>query len=188
MDPYFLKTEYYSNSMFSKIAAEMNGNPLPERDASFFKTGNKFEDSLLYKKPSEDRMIRAMVRETNKNTTFAKIFSDPRLKIQHEFYGKFMGLPFKAKADMVIKGFIVPDIKSTSCNNQDQFYKSIVEYNYDRQMYIYMEVFKCPLSCLIGVSKSMNPKLFIVPIEKGSYLWNTGKEKTESIVSIIKSL
>lgn len=177
-----------SNSGLSSILAEVNGNPMPKQSSGFYAFGTEFEDSLLYGVPSDNPKINAMVRESRKHSTFQKLYSDPRIRIQHEWYGTFMDMPFKAKADSVIKGFCVPDIKSTSCPNLEAFRQSIIDYEYDRQMYIYMEIFKCSWACLFGVYKSTKPKIFVVPIERDSYLWNTGREKTLHIVSIVKAL
>jgi hypothetical protein len=184
----YFDVPYFSNSYLSKLEHIINGEEYPERDASFFVTGREFEDCLLYNKKTDSRMIKNMVLETNKNSVYLSMINHPNVKIQHEFYGRRFDLPFKAKADMVIKGFCVPDIKTTSCTTLDKFEQSILDYSYHRQMYIYMEAFKCDMACLIGIQKSMNPKIFTVFINRGDELYNLGKRKTENLVSIVKSL
>jgi hypothetical protein len=178
----------FSNSFLSRVAAELSGKEMPAQNSSFYSFGKEYEDALLFNKPTDNKIIKRMVSETHKNSVFKVFFDHPELKLQHEYYGKFMGLPFKAKADMVIKGYAVPDIKSTVCATYEAFVESIAEYGYDRQMYIYMELFKCSYGCLIATTKSMNPKVFVVPVEKGSFIYESGKQKTEYLISVIESL
>ena len=93
MENYFSIKKYFSNSFLSKINAEINGNPMPFADASFYSFGREFEDCLLYSNNTQNDMVRAMVMATIKNDTYKRIISNNRLKIQHEWYGNFMGLP-----------------------------------------------------------------------------------------------
>jgi hypothetical protein len=184
----YYEVPYFSNSYLSRLEYVIADREYPHKDASFFAVGREFEDCLLYDQSTSSKMIRLMVAETNKNSVYLSMRNHPDVKIQHEYYGNLFQLPFKAKADMVIKGFCVPDIKTTSCTNLDKFEQSILDYNYDRQMYIYMEAFKCDMACLIGIQKSMNPKIFTVFIRRDDELFNRGKRSTENLVSIIKSL
>ena len=179
---------YYSNSFLSKVAVEILGLPQLSSDKPCFAFGNEFEDCLLYDKKTKDPIIKKMVKVTKGHPTFKSFINHPDIKIQHEYYGRFMGIPFKAKADLLIKGFCVPDIKSTSCTTIKKFIESIYQYNYDRQLYIYMSIFKCDMAVIIATTKEKNPKVFVVPIVKNDYVYNSGKSKAIHLISIVKSL
>lgn len=186
----YLKHDIYSNSFLSRIKRELLGIPLIDQEGvpAFFEFGKEYEDVLQYDIHTNNPMIKSMVKETKKNSMYISLINHPKIKIQHEWYGKLMGLDFKAKADMVIKGYCVADIKSTSCNSLESFIESVLQYDYDRQVYIYMIVYKCPIGCIIATTKSKNPKVFIVPVFENDYIYNSGKAKAQHLVSVVKSL
>ncbi len=190
MPTQYFTIDCYSNSFLSRVKNELLGIPVPENkeEPVYFKEGKEYEDSLLFHTPTSSPIIKAMVRETKKHPTFKALINHPDIKIQHEWYGKLFGLNFKCKADLVIKGYCVPDIKSTSCTSLESFIKSMYQYDYDRQIFIYMQAYKCPLSCIIATTKSKNPKVFVVPVFENDYLYKSGEAKTKHLISAIKSL
>ncbi len=185
----YFSVDAYSNSFLSRIKNELLGIPLPEnQNPQYFADGKEYEDSLLYHTATKSVIIKAMVKITKAHPTFKALINHPEIKIQHEWYGKLYGLDFKCKADLVIKGNCVPDIKSTSCTTLESFIKSMYQYDYDRQIFIYMKAYKCPMACIIATTKQKKPKVFVVPVFENDYLYNSGELKTRHLISVVKSL
>ncbi len=69
------------------------------------------------------------------------------------------------------------DIKSTTATTQKQFEDAVRYFDYDRQRFFYMNMAGSNQDILIGISK-VNFKVFKVPIQRGSELWNSGRDKT----------
>ena len=96
--------------------------------------------------------------------------------------GDILGLPFRAKADILGDGYIV-DLKSTK--SVKDFKYSAYKWNYDSQMYIYCTLFEIPYDCFTFavVDKDSN-SLGIFECSKQFYL--SGKEKVETAVNIYR--
>lgn len=190
-DTEYFQHDIYSNSFLTilkeKVKNKNRQRKLP-KNPHFYRDGNEFENALLYNQPTNNKIIKKMVEKVRGDSFYQSIISHPQVKIQHEFYGRFYGLRFKCKTDLVIKGVLVPDIKSTGAKSCNGFIKSINRFDYDRQIYIYMTMAKVDNGVFIACSKEKNPKLFIVSVKKGDYIYNSGKRKTEELISILKSL
>lgn len=85
------------------------------------------------------------------------------------------GYPFRAKADVLGKGYIA-DLKTTS--NLKAFKWSAINYNYDLQVYIYCQLFKVDWNDFIffAIDKSSGDLGIYDVTEK---FYNSGKDKVE---------
>lgn len=94
--------------------------------------------------------------------------------------GEIMGLPFRAKADILGDGYIV-DLKTTK--ELQKFKWSADKWNYDMQMYIYCTLFDIPYDCFTFVVVDKYTKgLGIFECSKDFYL--SGKNKLEQAIQI----
>ncbi len=183
--------DIFSNSFLSDLKERVKNKDrqrvLP-KEPEFFKFGSEFENELLYYTPSTFALVPNMVKEVRKSSFYQSIITHPDVKIQHEFYRRFYGLKFKCKTDLWIPNVIVPDIKSTAATTYDGFIKSIDKFDYDRQLYVYMTMARTDNGAFIACSKQKKPKVFIVSVKKGDYIYNSGKRKTEELITILKGL
>lgn len=183
--------DIYSNSFLSELkqlVRDKRKQRVFQKEPEFYSFGKEFEDVLLYNVPTSNEMIQEMVKEVRKSTFYQSIINHPNVRIQHEFYRRFYDLKFKCKTDIWIPEVIVPDIKSTSATSYDGFIKSINRFDYDRQIYVYMTMSRTDNGAFIACSKQKKPKVFIVSVKKGDYIYNSGKQKTEELIGILKSL
>jgi len=187
-DKYF-EHDIFSNSFLTMLKEKVKAKPLQrilKEDAHFLKFGREFEDALLYDKETDDLMIKSMVKKVRSNKVYQTIINHPKVRIQHEYYRRIYDLKFKCKVDLVIPGKLVPDIKSTNAKTYNTFLRSIMRFDYDRQIYIYMTMTKCP-GLLIGCSKQKDPKVYLVSVQENDPLYLSGKRKAEELITILKA-
>jgi len=101
--------------------------------------------------------------------------------------GEIMGMPFRAKADILGDGYIV-DLKTTTIRqggSLKDFKHSANKWNYDMQMYIYCTLFDIPYDCFtFAVIDKTSKGLGIFECSKDFYL--SGKFKLEQSVQIYR--
>jgi len=101
--------------------------------------------------------------------------------------GEIMGMPFRAKADILGDGYIV-DLKTTTIRqggSLKDFKYSADKWNYDMQMYIYCTLFDIPYDCFtFAVIDKTSKGLGIFECSKDFYL--SGKFKLEQSVQIYR--
>lgn len=191
LDAEYFKVDRFSNSFLSLLKSKLNGTFIEkdlEDKKEYLMFGKQFEDLLQFDIPSDNKVIQNMVRVTKENKVYQSLMNHKDVKVQHIVTGKFYDLPFKMKADIYIRNLAVPDLKTTSCKSLISFERSVDMFDYDRQMYVYMTLAKVPKAPLVGVSKENSPQVFIVPVEKGDRLWRQGKQKTEYLINVLKTL
>ncbi len=187
----YFEHDIFSNSFLSVLKQQIKSKEQRRemvKDPHFFRFGKEFEDVLLYDTKTEDIVIKKMVEKVRSHSFYQSIIKHPKVRRQHEFYRKFYGLNFKSKTDLDIPGYLVPDIKSTNAKTLNAFLKSIMFFDYDRQIYVYMVMARCDNGAFIGCSKEKNPKVFVVSVKKGDYIYQSGKRKTEELIAVLKSL
>ncbi len=182
--------DIFSNSFLSVLKEQVKNKDLKTKFSpkAAFKFGNEFEDSLQYEVPTSNLLIPEMVRKVKANSFYQSIAGHPNVKLQHEYYCKFYGLNFKCKTDVIIPRQIVLDIKSTGATTFEGFLSSIMRFDYDRQIYVYMTMTKCDNGSFVACSKQKNPQVFVVSVKKGDYIWQSGKRKTEELIGVLKGL
>ncbi len=183
--------DIFSNSFLTilkdKIRNKDRQRKLPDNPI-FFQDGTEFENGVLYGMRSDKCVINRMADLIKQDSLYLSLINHPDIKIQHEFYVRFYGLWFKCKTDLVIKGDIVIDLKSTSAKSYTGFLKSVSRFDYDRQIYVYMTMAKCNRGLFIASSKEKKPKKFLVFVKKGDSIYNSGKRKTEELIDVLKSV
>ena len=99
-----------------------------------------------------------------------------------EYDGFFFHLDVRCKWDLYAepKLKVSGDIKSTTATTQKQFEEAVRYFDYDRQRAWYMDIEGTDKDVLIGISKK-NCKVFKVPIERNSELYNDGKRKYQEL-------
>ncbi len=183
--------DVFSNSFLTILREKVKSESLQKlskEDPEFYRFGREFEDVLLYNQETTNELIKKMVKVVRANSFYRSIIDHPYVERQFEIFDKFYDLNFKCKLDLFIPGIIVPDIKSTNAKSFNSFLKSIQFFDYDRQIYVYMTMAKVDKAALIGCSKEYHPKAFIVTIKKGDAIYESGKKKTEELITLLKSL
>ena len=114
-----------------------------------------------------------------KRSSFQKVSVRHGFPIQH---GNFsFTLDVRCKWDLFVNEYDMSgDIKSTTATSQKQFEEAVRHFDYDRQRAWYMDIERRSNDMLIGISK-VNYKVFKVPIQRGSELFNSGKSKYEEL-------
>jgi hypothetical protein len=85
------------------------------------------------------------------NPVFFDEIYDEGNQFEVPMIGEIFGLPFKGKADVVRKDFLI-DLKTTSDIND--FRWSAKKYNYDSQCYVYQCLFGLPLYFIVACKKT----------------------------------
>lgn len=101
-----------------------------------------------------------------------------RFEIEHE--GIAFEMAVKCKLDLLRRGVIGGDIKSTACTSSAQFKDSIYHFNYDQQSAWYMDIARLDRFMIIGLGKKRirgEHPVFTHLINRGDGMYNSGKEK-----------
>lgn len=190
-DQYYKRPEV-SNSDLTALMYEISGVTLPDM-TDVFAFGN-LVDAMITEPDRIDWYRKLMdgqpVKEWDKAMKMYKAFnSDDRCKAiikrsetqkisvgQREF--NHLGIDFKldCRCKWDFFGSISGDIKTTAATNQKQFEAACKYFHYPRSRAWYMDLENTPKDLIIGISK-VNYKIFFLPIERGSELYNLGKEQ-----------
>jgi hypothetical protein len=112
--------------------------------------------------------------------------SEPQLEIYCDalsitYEGVQFHLPFKGKFDLPARALnIVGDLKSTFAISHAQFEGACDQFDYWRQMYVYMQLLRVDKAVIIGVSKK-NFKVFKITITKNDANYLKGKASFEEL-------
>lgn len=118
----------------------------------------------------ENKLCMAMLNQAAGQAVMNKV-------MKMHYQGVEFELPVRCKWDLWMgrMGY-GGDIKSTTATTQRQFEASLEYFDYDRQRAWYMDIAGSDKDMLIGISK-VNYKVFMVPILRGSEVFNRGREK-----------
>jgi len=105
---------------------------------------------ILMIRPEKEE-IDSLVKIMLSNPVFYDEIYDEGNEFEVPAVGTIMGLPFKGKADIKAKDFLI-DLKTTGDIND--FKWSAKKYNYDSQSFIYQELFGLPLYFLVVCKKT----------------------------------
>ncbi|OIN61219.1 PD-(D/E)XK nuclease-like domain-containing protein [Arsenicibacter rosenii] len=92
------------------------------------------------------------------------------------------GLALKSKLDIVHKGRIVVDIKSTSCKSLADFLKSSENYDYDRQAAFYLDAIGAKQFLFVAVQKVAPFHIWIVQYYEGGTFIAAGRKKYKTLL------
>lgn len=182
---------FISNSYLSQVKAKQYGIVRNLKDAYLF--GRVFHSMLLepHLTPEslpgdKEELCRAMVAATWQEIGKEMIF-EKGSKREHEYYWKMLGWWFKCKQDHISKNKrVITDFKTTSQYSQAGFEKTVSEYDYDRQAYIYLKAEKkAEIFRLIGVQKSKKPNIFVYDITRTSIDYLAGYDKTIELLKAV---
>ncbi len=173
-DNYFLKADYYTNSFLTDLQNAQNSTA----------SNNPFVAE------SEDGKLEVLTYDNiNKNTLYNAAFSHTRSLLKAEEYqDDFYGLPFKVRTHLLIPDYLIVDLVNTKENTEKDFIKSIIDSDYDRRLFIYMNIFSVDQAIFIGCNNGTQPKIFNHYIKENDTIWLSGKNKTENLISLLKSL
>ena len=113
-----------------------------------------------------------VVRFSKKETPFFGICPETRL-------------PLKGKLDLIWKGQIIVDLKTTSAATEKAFVADFVKYSYDRQAAFYLDLTGAKRFVFVGISKK-NGQIWVV--EATPEMVATGRKKYKRILQEIEAL
>jgi hypothetical protein len=197
-DPYYSRPEV-SNSMLTSLKHQLYGRPAIDTTEAF--RFGKLVDALLTEPAKIDFNRRRIDGEHYDASDFEragklvdafknhptgasllKYAEMQRVTIREqqplEYNGFKFELPMRCKWDFFAAETlgITADLKTTPCKTEAEFRETIEFFDYDRQAALYMDLEKIDRFLLIGVSKT-NHRVFIVPVGRGSALYESGREK-----------
>ena len=110
-----------------------------------------------------------VVRFSKKETSFFRVCPETRL-------------PLKGKLDLIWKGQIIVDLKTTSAATEKAFVADFVKYSYDRQAAFYLDLTGAKRFVFVGISKK-NGAIWVV--EATPEMIATGRKKYKRILEAI---
>jgi len=174
----------YSNSTLSWIKREWNQVKMnPEK----LRLGTKIDEQLFSGEEGDDE-TRRIIEVCRNDSNFAHFVQHPDFTAQYEWYGEFMGLPWKCKLDGFIPNFMRLEFKSCQVNSHPQFLQLIDRLDYDRQDYVYAQCTGIDRGLLYGATKHKLPKTFSQYTSAGDKTMDSGKRKTEYLIEILKTM
>ncbi len=193
-DAEYFAIDRMSNSTLSWVKRKVKNLPDRPEQAHYNDFGKLAEDYIIdgvalpsdTSKPWRTQILR-MKEKFYADDIIRGFVRHPDFVSQHKFFPEFMELPFKCKLDgsrMAIKtGF---EYKTGLFQNYKTFNEGCYYYDYDRQVYVYMECANLDRMIVVGQSKYKGADIFMKVVKRGDDFWNSGKEKTEELVGLLK--
>ena len=197
-DPYYAYSHHnghlvLSNSLLSSRLGELEGRPeMDPKKAENYRFGSLFHQALL--EPAmrvldtanerDYMLVSQMIKSCYKELGTAFFFGK-QIKKEHAYIWRMYGKWWKCKIDHRI-GQVVNDFKTTAATSQEEFERNANLFNYDRQCFIYMQGTKTSEMNLIGVGKSAPHDLYFMQVTRGDAIFESGREKTERALTILK--
>lgn len=92
------------------------------------------------------------------------------------------GLPLKSKLDLIHKGRLIVDIKSTSCRTFDEWLRSAEKYEYDRQAAFYLDAVDGQKFSFVIVQKQKPFNIWNVEYHTNSEFIEGGRKKYRKLL------
>jgi hypothetical protein len=172
-----------SNSLINSELDKLEGKPETPGKAENYRFGSLFHSALL--EPQKNalagiganelstimQMVRACFKELGRDFIYSK-----HAKREHEYFKKMIGHWWKAKIDHKAAK-IITDFKTTIALNAQDFEHNAMKFKYDQQCFIYMNITKVDVMQLVGVQKFPPFEVFIIPVYKGDFYYQSGEAK-----------
>lgn len=177
-----------SSSDFDLAKALIEGKKIQIKDPNFpaFVWGRKFHEAILEPHKVDFNVQNVDILTAVKRFRESNYFET----IQHclkevEHYFEMCGIPCKAKMDAIDpKNGVLYDLKTTNCEDLDCMIKSLVKYNYDRQLAFYIDALQLKQCNILFYSKK-NFKFYRVGLSEKAI--ELGRSKYENILKQISS-
>jgi hypothetical protein len=155
----FVKGRFYHQLILEKNKAK--DFPIVEANSRSTKVYKEFvdENNLDYALLTKDAdSIKDMVKHTLSNLKFFELINDPTAQYEvPAISNDIMGVPWKGKADILVPGKYVIDLKTSG--DVLSFSRNALKYNYHTQAYLYQILFKLPvIFIVIGKTKKIDKK------------------------------
>lgn len=179
---YYRSLPRISNSDLSELKADVFGE-VREKPVKAFAFGSALHELILEpttilelpdvdlslcmrlaRQVRNDKFCRWALRFSKKETV--QLWEDPET-----------GLPLKSKLDIVHKGRLVVDIKSTSCRTFADFMVSCEKYDYDRQAAFYLDAIGGKKFAFVAVQKVKPFNVWIVEHHTNGVFIESGRKK-----------
>jgi hypothetical protein len=92
------------------------------------------------------------------------------------------GLELKSKLDIIHKGRLVVDIKSTSCKSYSDFLKSCDRYDYDRQAAFYLDSMGATKFVFVAIQKVVPYNIWTVEHHTSGGFIEAGRKKYRALL------
>jgi hypothetical protein len=185
-----------SNSRLGLVKSMVDGAPLMKCKRSTLEFGKQLHEAVLepekyaYKlsinapfyQEYKDK-VKGMAASARGNLLLKFLLDNPRTKKEEDtfFIHERTGLQCKLKADIhLVK--TIGDLKSTSCNSNEEFKASIVKYGYHRQGAFYMDATEANKFIVIGVSKKYPYHTFTHTFNYDELLIKEGRAEYEFLL------
>lgn len=176
-----------SSSDFDLAKALIEGKKIQIKDPNLpaFVWGRRFHEAVLepqkvdFAKETID--ILTAVKSFN-NSPYSELIASCLKEVEYYFFQD--ELPCKAKMDAIDpKNGVLYDLKTTNCEDLDCMIKSLVKYNYDRQMAFYLDALQLKQCNILFYSKK-NFKFYRVGLSEKAIEF--GRAKYKSILQALK--
>ncbi|MBO0950870.1 PD-(D/E)XK nuclease-like domain-containing protein [Fibrella forsythiae] len=172
-----------SNSDLSELLADVKGE-VKERPVKAFAFGSSLHELILEPHTIQDLPENVDLVLLQKLASVAR--ADPFLSWALRFSKKetirlwqdpITGLALKSKLDLIYKGRLIIDIKSTSCRTYADFLKSCETYEYDRQAAFYLDSIGGKKFVFIAIQKSKPFNVWMVEYHTNGSFIESGRKK-----------
>lgn len=107
----------------------------------------------------EKKMFKGMLAALNKNALWQRLKKGA--KFEHRIIGKAFGVKVRVGVDVLKGKQYLADLKSTSCENQEDFIEKCLQYDYPRQGVLYQLITDVKEVYFVGISKKKPYKVFV---------------------------
>lgn len=193
----YWKIDAVSNSDLSALKDRLLGKP-KQLGGRKFVFGACFHEQMLEPhihnraifnlRPSEHYALDQMAKSLRKDSIFRKILPMAKTEITRVWKHEETGVLCKGKLDMWLEKYgEVVDLKTTSARTQKEFEMAMNSYDYDRQVFHYMEGAKATRLRIIGVQKIEPFGVFHFAREVDSDFVKRGKRKRNYLLQQYKA-
>lgn len=181
----------YSNSDLTEFKqALFNGKwTKPEK---VFQFGSTFHELVLEPEKAdlaihsadETECLKGMLKAALNHTFLQTVLRSCKKHIEQVYLFDVLGLPCKAKLDLVNPKNQIFDLKTTSATSVEDFYQSCIRFDYFRQGAFYADAIGANTVTFIGISKIEPYDIFIINLSDDDL--QAGREDYQMLLKMIQ--